>query len=89
MSNLYLQLLKIPVNHAAIDTARAYIALKGSSIEKVGKEAFTTISAECRTLQEVEEASEWLIKELKAIKRQAATFFEKEKKNRRDIANKS
>jgi hypothetical protein len=80
MSNLYLQLLKNPANHAALNTARAYIALKGSSVKKVGEKAFTTISAECRTLKEVEEATDWLIKELKAIKRQAATFFEKERK---------
>ena len=84
MSNLYLQLLKNPANHAALNPASAYIALKRNSV--------TTISAECRTLQEVEEEeeeAELLINELKAIKKQAVTFFEKEKKNRRDIANKS
>ena len=81
MSNFYLQLLKIPAKHTLPDTARAYIALKGSSEEKVGEEVFTTISAECRTLQEVEEAADWLIKELNAMNRQAATFFEKERKN--------
>ncbi|MCK4293174.1 MAG: hypothetical protein KAY65_08240 [Planctomycetes bacterium] len=73
MPNLYLQLLKIRANHAGPNTARAYISLKGSSVQKV--------SAECRTSKEVEEAANRLIKELKAIKRQAATFFEKEKKN--------
>jgi len=82
MPNLYLQLLKIPANRAALNTARAYISLKGSSVIKVGDTTFTTISAECRTSKEVEEAANRLVKELKAIKRQAATFFEKEKKNR-------
>ena len=39
MSTLYLQLLEIPGNYKVekgpLDTARAYIAIKGSSIEKV------------------------------------------------------
>jgi len=75
MSNLYLQLLKIPANHAAQNTASAYIALKGNPVKKVGEETFTTISAECRTSKEVKEAAEWLIKELNAIKKQAVKFF--------------
>ena len=77
MSTLYLQLLEIPANHAAQDTARAYVALKGSSVEKVGEIEFKTVSAECRSLKEVEEAANKLIEELKAIKKQAARFFEK------------
>lgn len=78
MSNLYLQLLKNPANHAALNPASAYIALKKNSV--------TTISAECRSPREVEEAAEWLINELKTIKKQAVTFFEKERKKITDEA---
>jgi len=81
MSFRYLQLLKIPgkhkVEHGLPHSARAYIAVKGSSTVKVGKAEFPTISAECCTSKEVEEAADWLIKELKAIKRHATRFFEK------------
>jgi len=93
MATLYLQLLKIPANHkpkkGLSDTARSYIAIKGSSTEKVDDIEFRTISAECRTLQEVEEAADWLIDELKTIKKQAAKFFKKEQENRRKIGDKS
>ena len=61
-----------------MDTARAYIAIKGGSVEKVDGEEFRTISAECCALKEIEEAADWLIKELEAIKKQAKTFFKKE-----------
>ena len=47
-------------------------------MEKIAEVEFKTISAECRTLREVEEAAGLLIKELKTIKNQAAKFFEKE-----------
>ena len=78
MSTFYLQLLTIPTSRDIPDTARAYIALKISSEEKVGEDTFTTISAECRTLQEVEKTTELLIKDLKAIKKQAAKFFKRD-----------
>jgi hypothetical protein len=93
MSTLELQLLEIPGNYNAqkgfLDTARAYIAIKGSSIEKVDEVEFTTISAECRTSKEIEGAADWLIEQLKTIKKQAATFFKKEKENRQRMADKS
>ena len=84
MSFRYLQLLKISANnteHGLPDTAKAYIAVKASSIVKVGKGEFPTISAECRTPREVEEAADELIKELRAIKKHAVRFFERENKN--------
>ena len=81
MSTLSLQLLKIPANNKSendtLDTARAYIAVKCSSIEEVGKVEFTTISPECRSLREVKEEADRLIKELNAIKKYAASFFKK------------
>jgi len=92
MSNLYLQLLEIPGNHKPEKglpyTARAYIAIKASSIEKVD-EVELTISEECRTSEEVEEAADLLIEELKTIKKQGATFFKKENEARRKRAGKS
>ena len=82
MSFRYLQLLKFPVNNTEYSlpyTPKAYIAVKASSIVKAGKGEFPTISAECRTPREVEEAADELIKELRAIKKLAKSFFEKEK----------
>ena len=83
MSFRYLQLLKISANNKSEcilpNTIKAYIAVKANSIVKVGKGEFPTISAECRTPREVEEAADELIKELRAIKKHAAKFFEKEK----------
>jgi len=82
MSTFYLKLLEIPANHkpekGLPDTARAYIAIRDGSIKKVNEVEFKTISSECRTLEEVEEAADWLIEELKTIKKQAAKFFKKE-----------
>lgn len=93
MSTLYLQLLEIPGNHkpekGLPDTARAYIAIKGSSIEKVDEVEFKTISEECRTSKEVEEAADLLIEELKTIKKRASKFFKKEEENRLKMADKS
>jgi len=93
MSTLYLQLLKIPGNYkrekGLLYNARAYIAIKGSSILKLGEEEFRTVSAECRTLKEVEEVADWLTKELKTIKKQAAKFFKNQDEAWRKIAEKS
>lgn len=95
MSTLYLQLLEIPGNHkpekGLPDTARAYIAMniKWSSIEKVDEVEFKTISEECRTSKEVEEAADLLIEELKTIKKRASKFFKKEEENRLKMADKS
>jgi hypothetical protein len=93
MSTLYLELLKFPGNYKvekrALDTARAYIAIKVSSTEKVDKLEFKTISSECRTSKEVEEAADWLIKELETIKKQAAKFFKKQDEARRKMSDKS
>jgi len=86
MSTFYLQLLEVPGNYnkekGFLDTARAYIAIKASSKEKVDNVEFKTISEECRTSKEVEGAADWLIKELGIIKKQAVKFFEKEDKSR-------
>jgi len=93
MSTLYLELLTIPGNYkrekGSLDTARAYVAIKGISIEKVDEVEFTTISAECRTLEEVEEAADGLIKELKTIKKKAANFFRNQDEAWRKMADKS
>lgn len=82
MSNLYLDLLKFPANHetehGAMDTAKAFIFIKSHTKEKVKDNEFLLISAECRTFKEVEEAADWLIKELKSIKRRSVKFFEKQ-----------
>lgn len=92
MSTFYLKLLEIPGNHkpekGLPDTARAYIAIKASSIEKVD-EVELTISEECRTLEEVEEAADLLIEELKTIKKRASKFFKKEEENRLKMSDKS
>ncbi len=93
MANVYLQLLGIAGNHKPEkrlpDTARAYIALKLGSTARVNQTEFTTISEECRTSEEVEEAADLLIEELKTIKKQAAGFFKKEKKDRTQILKKN
>lgn len=93
MSTLYLQLLNIQGNYkvekGTLYNAKAYIAIKGSSTVKVDELEFKTISAECRTLKEVEEASDWLTKELKTIKKQAAKFFKNKDEAWRKIAEKS
>ena len=78
MSFRHLELLKIPAKNTENgfpDTAKTYIAVKARSIAKVGKGEFPTISAECRTPREVEEAADELIKELRAIKKLAKSFF--------------
>jgi len=77
MSTLCLQLLEVPATKDSLDSARAYIAIKGSSSIKLDGKEFKTISAECRTLKEVEEATDLLTKELKTIKKQASIFFQK------------
>ena len=89
MSLFHLQLLKIPGTYKAedglLDTPRAYIVLKSYSTQKVHKEEYKAISHECRTITEAEAAVDCLIKELKAIKKQAAQYFQKqEEKNRRE-----
>jgi hypothetical protein len=89
MSTLYLQLLNIPVTKEPLDTARSYIAIKGSSSIKVDGKEFKTVSAECRTLREVEEAADGLIKELKTIKKQAEKFFKNEDDARRKMLGQS
>lgn len=93
MSTLYLRLLEIPGNHkpekGLPDTAKAYIAIKGISIEKVDEVEFKTISEECRKSKEVEEAADLLIEELKTIKKRASKFFKKEEENRLKMADKS
>jgi hypothetical protein len=67
----------MPGTKEHLDTARAYIAIKGSSTVKADEIEFKTVSADCRTLREVEEAADVLIKELKTIKKQAEQFFQK------------
>ncbi len=83
MSNLYLDLLKIPAIHNSengiMDTAKAFIFIKSHSEIKVNDNDFMYVSAECRTPKEVEEAVDWLIKELKSIKRRSKNFFEKQR----------
>jgi hypothetical protein len=89
MSTLYLQLLEVPATKKPLDTARAYIAIKSCSTVKVDEKEFTTISAECRTLKEVQEVVDWLIKELKSIKEQAAKFFRKEDETKQKMLEQS
>ena len=84
MSTRCFQLLKIPADHNAEHctlphTTSAYIAVKAYSGVKAGKGEFPIISAECCTTREVEEAADEIIKELREIKKQAKSFFEKEK----------
>jgi hypothetical protein len=91
--SIYLQLLKIPGNYKVekgpLDTARAYIAIKCSSAVKVDKIEFDTISGECRTLKEVKEVVDWLIKDLRTIDKQAAKFFKNQDEVRRKTVHKS
>ena len=85
MTNIYLQLLKSSGNYKKgklPDSARAHIALKSSWIEKVNGAEFQVISGECRTSREITESSDWLIKELNEIKKQALKFFKKEEEKR-------
>lgn len=84
MLTLYLKLLEFAGNYEAekgpLHSPRAYVATKESSIK---------ISSECCSSKEVEEAADWLIKELKTIKKQAATFFKKENDAMRKRTDKS
>jgi len=84
MSNLYLKLLKIHSEHkpesGLPDAAKAYIAIKCFSKEIVDDQEFMIISSECRSLIELEDAADWLIKELKSIKQEANKFFRIEQK---------
>lgn len=84
MTTLYLKLLEFAGNYEAekglLHSPRAYIATKESSIK---------ISSECCSSKEAEEAADWLIKELKTIKKQAAKFFKNQDEARRKMTDKS
>ena len=94
MSTFSLQLLDFPGNYEKGTVPygpRAYVAIKTCSTvtwrNKSGKKEidFKTISHECLSMTEFEKDVDRLIKELETIKKQAKSFFnkDKEKKNTR------
>jgi hypothetical protein len=75
-------LLKIPsidkTKYDLPDTAKGYIGIKSCYTKNIDGKEVTIISSECRSILEVEEAADSLIQELRAIKKEAKVFFQKE-----------
>ncbi len=88
MSTYRLKLLNFPGNYEKGTLPygpRAFIEIKKSSEAKWQNKSFTVISSECVCPSEFEYEVNELIKELETIKKQANSFFLKDRNNKKTV----